>query len=1146
MAMNPALDVPQPRSPWRGRALLPSWILATFFLQVVALGTISVLSYRGFRERLATADLTTGTLETLQQIESVVSLLTDAETGQRGYLLTREERYLQPYNDAAASLRSQLVNLQQVVAGNPAQEKRVALLGSLADEKLTELRETISLEQDGDTEAAMAIVHTNRGKEIMDGVREVAGAMETDEHAALETALADGRDSAHSLSLLMIAGPLLLLSLISASAWAAARFFRRLEIQGWVRAGAALLNSRLQGQHSLAQLGDRTVSFLAEYLGAYVGAVHVVTPDGGLARCGGYALASSGATGEPRRAGAGLVSQAAKQQRTLHVSDVPADYLPINSSLGTSQPRELLVVPAVSDRETSAVIEFGFFRSVGGPEFQLLERAAESVGAAFRAYQYRARQDELLEETQRQAQELQAQQEELEATNKNLEEQAGKLRESQRELQHQQAELEQTNAYLEEQTETLESQKEALLTTQELLQHKAAEIERANRYKSEFLANMSHELRTPLNSSLILAKLLADNKQGTLTAEQVKYARTIYAAGNDLLTLINDILDLAKIEAGKVDLVIESTGVERLFDALKQRFEPLASERGLEMRFTVDPGCPTTLETDPDRLLQILTNLLSNAVKFTEKGHVHLLARRQDSSRVAFTVEDSGMGIPAEQHEVIFEAFRQADGTTNRKHGGTGLGLSICRELAALLDGEIQLRSTPGQGSAFTVLLPLRGTATAAAGPATAASGPPLRLVESAPSIEADPETSVPFVEDDRDHITDPRRVLLVIEDDAVFAEILRDLGREHNFECVVARDAAEGLRFARDYGPAAVVLDIGLPDHSGLTVLELLKRDPSVRHIPVHVMSVHDYQRVARELGAVGYALKPVKREQLAGAFRLLEERLSRTVKSVLVVEDEPAQREAISRLLQADGVEIVAVANADEALTELRRATFDCCVLDLMLPKVSGFELLEQMSEHETCSFPPVIVYTARALSTEEEQQLRRLSSSIIIKGARSPERLLEEVTLFLHQVEAELPEEQQQMLRAARDREAVFDGRRILLVEDDVRNVFALARALEPKGLCVEIARNGHEALAKLAEDPPVDVVLMDVMMPEMDGLTATREIRKNRHWAALPIIALTAKAMPDDRQACLDAGASEYIAKPIDVEKLLSLLRVWMPR
>jgi CheY-like chemotaxis protein/signal transduction histidine kinase len=906
----------------------------------------------------------------------------------------------------------------------------------------------------------------------------------------------------------------------------------RVQTQDWIKAGQIGLSQRMVGEPQLSTLGKSILAFLGEYVDARVGAMYVANDGGALAQCAGYA-AGRDLDAERRifSPGEGLVGQAAVDKRIMFVDDVPERYLDVRSGLGAAPPRSLILVPTVAGGTVNGVVELGFFSRPDTAVRELLGSVAATIGFATRSSLYRSRQAELLEESQRQAEELQVQQEELKSANEELEEQTERLKTSQEEL-------EETNAQLEEQTQTLESQKEAILTTQRLLQQKAVDVDRASRYKSEFLANMSHELRTPLNSSLILAKLLMDNKDGNLNEEQVRYAHSIYAAGNDLLTLINDILDLSKIEAGKVDLSVEPVAVARLIDNLRRRFEPVAAEKTLALRFTVDPGCPATIESDPHRLQQILTNLLSNALKFTEAGHVELRAAAMNGQRIAFTVEDTGIGIPAEQHDVIFEAFRQADGTTVRKHGGTGLGLSICRELVALLGGEIHLHSAAGKGSRFTVVLPLR-TLPIAELPRDERKAKPVAAREN-------PIAPTPMVLDDRDNIADPRRVVLIVEDDPAFADILRDLGRELGFHCVIARDGGEGLALARQYRPVAVLLDMGLPDQSGLTVLELLKRDPSTRHVPIHVVSVHDYEKVARELGAVGYVLKPVKREQLVGAFRLLEDRLSRRVKHVLVIEDDAVQRQAIVDLLKVDDVEVVATATAEDGLQQLRTRTFDCCVLDLYLPDIDGFEVLERMSIDDTSSFPPVIVYTARALTRDDEQRLRRTSSSVIVKGAQSPERLLEEVTLFLHQVEAELPPERQRMLRLARDRESIFEGRRVLLVEDDVRNIFALSRVLEPKGVAVEIARNGREALARFADSPSLDLVLMDIMMPEMDGLTAMREIRKEERWRSLPIIALTAKAMPDDRQACLEAGANDYIAKPVDVERLLSLLRVWMPR
>jgi len=769
---------------------------------------------------------------------------------------------------------------------------------------------------------------------------------------------------------------------------------------------------------------------------------------------------------------------------------------------------------------------------------------------------------------------LQAQEEELRVNNEELEEQSQALKASQARLETQQSELEETNAQLEEQAQQLEAQKDDLSKAQTVLVEKASELERSNQYKSEFLANMSHELRTPLNSTLILAKLLADNKGGNLTDEQVRFAQTISSAGNDLLALINDILDLSKMEAGKIEIVAEQVRMQKLTDELTATFQPTAQQKNLSLRTIVEAGTPEHIVTDAQRLGQILKNLLSNAVKFTDKGEVTLTIYPNAEGRVAFSVRDTGIGIADDQQQFIFEAFRQADGSTHRKYGGTGLGLSISRDLARILGGDIQVQSRLGEGSIFTLTLPLAyspeasnltlpmtGDAGVAAMPPPAPASSVISAARASLAATAAPDVSVPSrtatglqpiaIDDDRNRIKPASRLILVIEDDTAFALILRDLAHEMGFQCIITHSANEGVAAADLYHPSAILLDMNLPDFSGLGVLDQIKRNPHTRHIPVHVVSVADYIQEAMERGAVGYALKPVQREQLIDAFRKLEAKFSQSLHHVLVVEDDARQRDSIRQLLGNDDVNIVGVETAAKALEQLRTTTFDCMVMDLNLPDLSGYELLEKMAQQEDVAFPPVIVYTGRSLTGEEEQGLRRFSRSIIIKDARSPERLLDEVTLFLHQVETTLPAESQRLLKVARDREAVFQGRRVLVVEDDVRNIFALSSVLEPKGMKVEIARNGIEALEALKRSQAsgaqrIDLVLMDIMMPEMDGMTAMREIRRQPEWKKLPIIALTAKAMKDDQEKCLAAGANDYIAKPLDVEKLLSLVRVWMPK
>jgi signal transduction histidine kinase/CheY-like chemotaxis protein len=672
-----------------------------------------------------------------------------------------------------------------------------------------------------------------------------------------------------------------------------------------------------------------------------------------------------------------------------------------------------------------------------------------------------------LVETQRQAEALQVQQEELRASNEELEEQGQHLRDSQAHLETQRRELEEINAQLEERTHALEEQKAGMARQQVALVEQAAELVRANQYKSEFLANMSHELRTPLNSSLILAKLLADNKGGNLTEEQVRFAHTILGAGNDLLALINDILDLSKIEAGRLDMAPAPVSLADTVATIADGLRATAADRGLAFSYGVDPGAPASVETDAQRLAQILRNLLSNAFKFTDEGRVTLRASGGRGDTVVFAVSDTGIGISVEQQDVIFEAFRQADGSTHRKYGGTGLGLSISRDLARLLGGDLTVASEPGQGSTFTLTLPRVWTGPRAGAlrhPSSPALSP--RPAETPMRPDAHPVLSAPAVEDDRDRLTEGARRILVVEDDPRFAAILRDLVREKGFQCVVAQTAGDGLAAATAHRPNAILLDIYLPDHSGLSLLDQLKRQPDTRHIPVHVVSAADATQEAFERGAVGYALKPVKREQMVDALQRIESRLDQRLRRVLVVEDDARQRDSIEQLLAAEGVEIVGVGTAADARAALDAASFDCVVLDLRLPDADGDERLETLASRDAQWFPPVIVYTGRSLTRDEEQRLRQYSRSIIIKGARSPERLLDEVTLFLHQVESTLPVERQRMLRAARDREALLDGRRILIVEDDARSIFAVSSVLESKGCRIGVARNGREALDALA--------------------------------------------------------------------------------
>jgi signal transduction histidine kinase/DNA-binding response OmpR family regulator len=921
--------------------------------------------------------------------------------------------------------------------------------------------------------------------------------------------------------------------------------------QAWLREGQTQFADHIAGQLSLPAVCGSLLHFICRYVGAAVGAVYVMEKENVLRRAASYAFtAEAEARQQVFRVGESLVGQAALERRPLQLHELPTDYIRISSGLGDALAASLVVVPILTDQEVNAVLELGFPGPTGTREFELLQLLAGNIGTAIAAANYRQQLQVALWETQQLNEELQTQQEELRVANEELEEQARAVEEVQSHLELQRAELERSNerlatqgAVLELQRDTVERKNIELNNAQRLLEDHARELERASRYKSEFLANMSHELRTPLNSSLILARLLADNSAGNLDAEQVRYAQSIYAAGNDLLELINDILDISKVEAGRLEIRADYVALAKFVESMAAAFRSEALEKSIE--FTVLPAAsnlPATLFVDQKRLTQILRNLLSNAMKFTERGgHVVLRVESKPDARIAIAVRDDGIGIKQEHQQEIFEAFRQGDGTTNRKYGGTGLGLSISRELARLLGGTLTVESTPGEGSEFTLTIPVmyrESEPVVPSAPATtgfAAPDPRMRQ----------PFEPQPFL-DDRGKLAGALRTLLIIEDEPQFAQILYDLAHQQHFNCLVATGADAGFQTALEYLPDAILLDMKLPDHSGLTVLERLKANAKTRHIPVHIVSVEDYSEVALLLGAVGYLTKPVTREALQHALVDLGQRLDRTVKRVLLVDGDEGQRASVERLIGDADIEITAVDRGEAALQVLQERIFDCMIIDLLLPDMRGAELLRRMTMAEIYSFPPVIVHTAGALSEADEAELLRYSRSIIIKGARSPERLLDEVMLFLHKVEADLPIERQQMLRTVRNRERAFEGRKVLVVDDDVRNIFALTSLLEQKGAFVEVARNGREALELLESSGDIDLVLMDIMMPEMDGFEAIERLRAIPRFASLPVIAVTAKAMRDDHERCLRAGANDYLSKPINLDRLLSLIRVWMPQ
>ncbi|KQQ96554.1 response regulator [Massilia sp. Leaf139] len=1102
--------------------------------------------------------------EVIGKANEVNRLVSDMEAGMRGYVISGDESFLAPYTVAKPKVDIEVDALQRLVGDNQQQTDRLSRVRGAHAEWLKFTTEVIDRRRARDD--VVATIMSGRGKSLTDDMRaQFAGFL-----AAEQDLLRARNEDARSVIVWSV-GAFLMFTLIVGGLLAA--FGRRelvhlsnsydevlrhenehnaeLRHLSWLRSGQTELATKTVGLNDLESLAAAVLDHVVRYLGGSVAAMYRRTEDGVLHRIGAYGFSNDEARAKTIEPGASLAAQAAGENRLVRVKELPGDYIKVASSLGETAPREVVIAPFTNFGKVKGVLEIGFLHPVRERDIEFLKLVGDAVGASVGAVVYRQRLQDALEESQALNEELQVQQEELRTANEELEEQSRALEESQTSLENQQAELEQTNDQLAEQALNLDMKNAALTEAQEQLRARALDLERASRYKSEFLANMSHELRTPLNSSLILAKLLSDNVPGNLNEEQVRFAQTIYSAGNDLLHLINDILDISKVEAGKLELVPEDLPIRRTVEGLGRTFEPLAKQKDLRFTLSVEPDVPATLHTDRQRLEQVLKNLLSNAVKFTEQGEVSLTVSATSEGWVQFTVVDSGIGIAPDQQERIFEAFHQADGTTNRRFGGTGLGLSISRDLTSLLGGTLVVSSTPGEGSTFTLSMPRNGTVSAAP-PAPRAAAPSPRPARPAPrpapapvvveAEEAPARTSFP---DDRAQPAAGARTVLVIEDEPDFARILFDLAHDLEYRCLVALTAGEGLELAASESPDAILLDIRLPDSSGLSVLQQLKDNPATRHIPVHVVSSMENGGEALHLGAIGYALKPTSREQLEDVFRKLQQKSAQQIKRVLLVEDDERQRDSVVKLIADEDVKIDAVGSGEEALALLRTELFDCMIIDLKLPDMQGKELLEQMSHEDLFSFPPVIVYTGRNLTRDEEAELMKYSRSIIIKGARSPERLLDEVTLFLHKVESQLSTERQHMLKTVRGRDRVFEGRTILLVDDDVRNVFALTSALEQRGANVEVGRNGFEAIAKLDEIPGIDLVLMDVMMPGMDGLEATRRIRADGRFNRLPIIAITAKAMKDDQEQCLAAGANDYLAKPIDLARLYSLLRVWMP-
>jgi len=1207
---------------------------AGFAFGVLISGAIGLLIYRNANAMVETARWETHTHQVLADLENLMSALKEAEVEQRNYLLTGNEQYFASTSSVSQAINQKIANLRQLTTDNSNQQQWLNQLEPLLKGRLEKLEQVAQVRRSRGFAAASSPNQLRQGFEFANKIRTITQEMRNEELGLLnkrtEQANAATRQMFYSISLgiplytvlLGLIGFLITrnistpLSNISKVAERVAdddlsvelpindrrdeigtlsQTFNQMVVnlrenrqrsaeQDWLKTNLARFTQMLQGQRDLETASRMILSELAPLVSAQHGVFYRMQTDKNqppsLKLLSTYAYQQRKNLANQFQLGEGLVGQAALEKQRILLTNVPNDYIKIGSGLGEATPLNVIVLPAVFEHQVLAVIELASFQPFGDIHLAFLDQLAENIAIVLNNMIANHKTKELLEESQTLTEELQAQQEELTERNQRLAEQAKTLRESEQLLKEQQEELQQTNEELEEKTELLALQnREMERKNQELeqastsLEEKAKQLALTSKYKSEFLANMSHELRTPLNSLLILARLLSENTEGNLTDKQVEYSQTIYSAGNDLLALINDILDLAKIEAGMMSVDVNRILITDISGHLEQTFRQTAYEKGLEFIIRLDDSLPQTIETDSKRLQQVLKNLLANAFKFTEQGQVTLTISvvstgwshdhtdlNQADRVIAFAVRDTGIGIAPDKQQLIFEAFQQADGTTNRRYGGTGLGLSISREIAQLLQGEIRLVSRPGEGSTFTLYLPQtyilkeQGNGKVPEDSKDQELNMGIRgadqsTLNAQTSTVPEPQPSIALIaenplNDDRETIQTGDHTLLIIEDDPNFAPILLDMARQRGFKALVATRGDVGLAMARTFKPTAIMLDIDLPVLDGWQILDRLKHDLATRHIPIHIMTVEEGKQRSLQQGAIAYLQKPVTSESLSKALTDIRTFVERTVKNLLIVEDDNLQRRSIVELIGEGDVSSTAVGTGAEALEALKSGHFDCMVLDLGLPDMSGFELIDRIKRQPDLNHLPIIVYTGKELTHREETELRRISDTIIVKGVRSPERLLDETALFLHRVQESMPAPKQIVLEQLRQNDPILAGKKVLVVDDDVRNIFALTSLLERYQMYVLYAENGKDGIQVLQANPDVNVVLMDIMMPEMDGYETTRAIRQMKQFANLPVIALTAKAMQGDREKCIEAGTSDYITKPVDTEQLLSLMRVWL--
>jgi len=1181
-------------------------IQIVFIISSILLLISLIASYTSIKRLVDAIGWVDHTYQVIINTDRIANALVETESSHRGYVIVRNEDMLSRYKKSQQLTWDYYEKVKELTVDNNYQQQNLETLKELLDNRFAQMEKVLAIATENDEQRAGLFAKDNKevmkGRDIKDKILNLMARMRSSEEKLMDERKAElDTYTGFTPILLVITGLISLLitivsymrikrdmdqrlakqredqalynetsqrismmenvtQKISSGDYAVRSMddkddelgrvskalnhmtaslettFTTLGNKAWLQEGSVKIADAIRGERDIKQLSEKLLTAITAYIQAPIATCYVNST-------GSFTLASSySVVNAPKQflLGEGLIGQAARNKEIAVVSDIPADFV-VSSSIGNTLPVSVLIVPLVYEGETIAVMEFGFLREVKPLEKQLLEENTEAMAIGMNSTLSYVKLQNLLEETQAQTEELQAQHTELENLNSELEAQSQQLQASEEELKVQQEELQQTNEELEERTLMLEERNSEI-------RKKAEELELSTKYKSEFLANMSHELRTPLNSILLLSRLLSENNEKNLSDDQVEYARVIQSSGGGLLGLIDEILDLSKIEAGKMELEYLEVGIAEITDDMSSLFMPVARNKKLDFHVNVQAGVPEYIETDKVRLEQIIKNLISNALKFTATGSVTFEIKICDSnaSLLCFIIKDTGIGIPKEKQHLIFEAFQQADGSTKRKFGGTGLGLSISRELTKLLGGDMHVNSIVGEGSEFILRVPLQKHVDIVSLKPETTDLSTKREEESAKAEENNKYLAqvIPAsIKDDRNSIKDEDKVILIIEDDTNFAKSLLQFANKKGYKAVVAVRGDEGLIYAKKYMPVGILLDVQLPVKSGWEVMDELKADSFTRHIPVHMMSSYQVKKESLTKGAVDFINKPFAHEQMQEVFQKIEYVMKGDSKKVLIVEDNPKHAKALAYFLETFNIAAEVKSNINEGVSALKKEEINCVILDMGIPDLQSYQLLEEAKKNPGFENLPIIIFTGKSLSVSEEQRIKQYADSIVVKTAHSYQRMLDEVSLFLHLVEEKKKPDASGNKKMNMLNE-ILNNKNVLVVDDDVRNIFSLSKALEAIKMNIVTAVDGKEALEKLKTNPQIDVVLLDMMMPEMDGYETARQIRSNPAWKKLPVIAVTAKAMTGDREKCINAGASDYITKPVDVDQLLSLLRVWL--